>query len=127
MAETTDLHRIPAHKLAELGAIGPRLQRLADAVGMRPLAALLDISHGDLSRMVAGQRPVPQDIGKRILDLDHLFARAIQVFGDGKVVIDWLDGIEPTFGYGPPIAMLAKRGAAPLLDVLERIESGADS
>jgi len=125
MAWTIDARKIPVKRLPELGAMHPRLLRLAEILGTRPLAGLLDVDAANLSRMVAGKRNVPEEIGRRILDVDHVLARALQVFGDAQVVMDWLEGTEPTFGFGQPIVMLAKHGAGPLLDVLDRIDAGA--
>ena len=125
MAWTIDARKIPVSKLNELGAMQPRVVRLATILGIRPLAGLLGIDSGNLNQMAAGKRNVPEEIGKRLLDLDHVLARALQVFGDAQVVVDWLEGTEPTFGFGKPIVVLAKRGAGPLLEVLDRIDAGA--
>ena len=125
MGWTIDASRIPVAKLSELAAMQPRLARFAAVIGTRPLADLLGVDNGNLSRMVSGNRPIPEEVGKRLLDLDHVLTRALQVFGSGQVVLDWLEGSEPTFGFGQPVAMLAARGAGPLLEVLDRIEAGA--
>lgn len=125
MTWTIDARKLSPRKLNELGAMQPRLLRLAEILGTRPLAGLLGMDPGNLTQMVAGKRNVPEEIAKRALDLDHVLARALQVFGDAQVVVDWLEGTEPTFGFGKPIVMLSKHGAGPLLDVLDAIDAGA--
>jgi hypothetical protein len=127
MEQPFDLRGVSAQSLGKLAALEPRLQGLADSLGRQVLAALLGINADDIAPMIAGRRAIPRETGRRILDIDYLLARALYVFGSAQVVVDWLDGIEPTFGYGQPIVMLAKRGVAPLLEVLERIEAGAYS
>lgn len=122
-----EVQGISARRLAKFAAVEPRLDKLATALGVPLLATLVNARQDDLSRIIAGLKPVPPEIAKRVVDLDYLLARALQIFGDAQVVIDWLDGIEPAFGYAKPIVMLAKKGAAPLLDVLDIIEAGAYS
>ncbi len=64
------------------------------------------------------------EIARRALDLDHVLARALQIMAP-ETVIDWLEGMEPTFNFARPIDVLALQGSAPLLTILDRIEAGA--
>jgi hypothetical protein len=48
----------------------------------------------------------------------------LQIFKP-EVVIDWLEGSEPSFGFSRPIDVLAIEGSPRLLEVLDRIEAGA--
>ncbi len=76
MSWTINASRIPVAKLHELGAMQLRLARFASIIGTRALADLLGVDNGNLSRMIAGSRSVPEQIGKRLLDLDHVLPRA---------------------------------------------------
>lgn len=124
MAWTIDLGKLPVRRLGRLADMQPRVARLAETLGLRPVAALLDTDPSNLAKAIAGKRDLPASIAKRALDLDHVLARAMQVF-EPLVVVDWLEGAEPTLGFARPIDVLASRGSAPLLEVLDRIEAGA--
>jgi hypothetical protein len=71
-----------------------------------------------------GKCDLPAEIARRVLDLDHLPARALQIMRP-EVMIDWLEGTEPTLGFTRPIDVLGMEACAPLLKVLDRPESGA--
>lgn len=121
---TINLGKLPIRKLGELGSMRPRLEHLTAILGVRPLAALLDTDPSNLSKAVAGKRDLSPEIARRVLDLDHVLARALQVMKP-EVVVDWLEGTEPTFGFARPIDVLAIRGSAPLLNILDRLEAGS--
>lgn len=70
---------------------------------------------------------MPPEPAKRALDIEYVLARALLVFGDASVVVDWLRGIEQTLGFGEPLLTLAHRGADPLLKVLDRIEADSQA
>lgn len=124
MSWKIDLAKLPAGKLGRLASMQPRLERLKDLFGVRPLAALLDTDPSNLSKAIAGTRDLPPEIAKRALDLEYVLARALQLM-DPQVVLDWLEGADPAFGFARPIDILAVRGTAPLLTILDRLESGA--
>jgi uncharacterized protein (DUF2384 family) len=124
MSWTIDLGKLPVRKLGGLASMRPRLARLTEVLGVRPVAALLGTDASNLSKALAGKRDLSPEIARRALDLDHVLARALQIM-EPQVVIDWLEGSEPTFGFARPIDVLALRGSAPVLDVLDRLEAGA--
>lgn len=124
MSWKIDLVKLPAARLGRLANMQPRLERLKEVFGVRPLAALLDTDASNLSKAISGTRELSPEVAKRALDLEHVLARALQLM-EPQVVIDWLEGTEATFGFARPIDILATRGSAPLLTILDRMEDGA--
>ena len=119
-----DLAKLPARRLGGLASMQPRLERLARSLGVRPLAALLDTDPSNLAKALGGKRELSPEIARRALDLEHVLARALQIM-EPPTVLAWLEGVEPTFGFARPVDILAQRGSAPLLKILDRIEAGA--
>jgi uncharacterized protein (DUF2384 family) len=85
---------------------------------------MLQTDASNLAKALSGKRELSPLVAKRVLDLEHVLVRALQIF-EPETVVDWLEGTEPTFGFGRPIDVLLIKGAAPLLEVLDRIEGGA--
>jgi len=123
MSWTIDLGKLPVRKLGGLASMRPRLARLTEVLGVRPVAALLGTDASNLSKALAGKRDLSPEIARRALELDHVLARALQIM-EPQTVIDWLEGTEPTFGCARPIDVLAMQGSGPLLAVLDRVASG---
>lgn len=113
-------------KLHSIESPTQRLARLVKVLGLRPLATLLGTDPSNLSKATSGTRDLSTAIGRRVLDLDHVFARALQIF-EPEVVVDWLEGTEPTLGFARPIDILNLQGCVPLLNILDRIEAGGSA
>lgn len=101
----------------------PNVASLARALGVRRLARLLAITDTELRKARSGESPLPALVASRARDLDIVLARALQVFNE-KVIVNWLEGTEPTYGFARPIDIFCVRGKDALLDVLDRIDSG---
>ncbi|MHB8198062.1 MAG: hypothetical protein ACYDGW_07995 [Vulcanimicrobiaceae bacterium] len=123
MSWTIPIERARKPNLAVLADVRPMMTRLQDVFGLRTLGELLNIDGSNLNAYLHGRRSLPAHIAQRAIDLDHVLTRAAQLFS-GEVVIDWLQGQMPTFAGARPIDVLATHGAGPLLDELQRIESG---
>jgi hypothetical protein len=113
----------PKTKLAALADARPVVRRLRDLFGLRVVASLLDVDPGNLSRYLGGGRTINAEATRRAIDLDHVLARAAQVFV-GSAIIAWLTGHSQAFAGARPIDMLATDGPSPLLDELSRIAEG---
>lgn len=85
------------------------------------VARMLDVDPAMLTRWKKG-RQVSDVMRKRIIDLHDVLNRALQVFAP-DVVMHWLVGHEPFLNDARPIDVLAVRGAAPLIEALDGIES----
>jgi hypothetical protein len=105
-----------------LADIHPLLLRLVEAYGHTPLSGLLDVDTEVLTRWTRGTKIDPA-MSHRILDLHTVLVRAFQLFPP-TVVTHWLVGHEPFLNDERPIDVLAARGAGPLIEALDAIETG---
>jgi uncharacterized protein (DUF2384 family) len=124
MSRTAVIEKASTRRLHDFRSMRPRLSRLVRLLGVRPLASMLQTDASNLAKALSGKRELSPLVAKRVLDLEHVLVRALQIF-EPEAAVDWLEGTEPTFGFGRPIDVLLIKGAAPLLEVLDRIESGA--
>lgn len=106
----------------KLADVRPLVERLKNVFGLTALAAVLNADKGNLSRFLSGTRGISGDIAQRAIDVDHVLTRAAQIF-ESDVIGDWLTGYDQQLG-GRPIDVLTVQGAGPLIDTLDRIESG---
>jgi len=106
-----------------LADVQPLLARLVAAYGHNPIARLLDVDAAMVTRWNRGAKISPA-MTQRILDLHAVLARALQVFAP-ETATQWLVGHEPFLNEARPIDVLAVRGAAPLIEALDAIASGA--
>lgn len=113
---------LPPKDAAALRSVQPLLLRLIDAYGTNAVARMLDVDPAMLTRWKKGG-PVSDVMRKRIIDLHDVLSRAFQIFSP-ETVMNWLVGHEPFLNDARPIDVLALRGAAPLIEALDGIESG---
>ena len=106
-----------------LSDVRPLLARMVAAYGHNPIARLLDVDAAMLTRWKRGAKISPA-MAHRILDLHAVLAWALQIFAP-EVATQWLLGHEPFLNDARPIDVLAVRGAAPLIEALDSIASGA--
>lgn len=83
---------------------------------------MLDVDPAMITRWTRGG-PVSDVMRKRILDVHDVLSRALQIFSP-QITMQWLVGHEPFLNDARPIDVLAQRGAAPLIQALDGIESG---
>jgi hypothetical protein len=113
----------PANPLA-LADVTPLLERLEHAFGCGPLARLLDTDPSIVSSWSSGQQRMNREMERRVIDIHDVLMRAFQVL-DPDTAMRWLVGSEPFLGGRRPIDVLALRGAAPLIEAIDNMESGA--
>ena len=105
--------------------VGQLLDRLAEAFGSSGIVArLLDVDAAMITRWRKESAQISPEMRGRIIDLHDVLNRAFQIFRPRQAIM-WLFGSEPFFGGARPIDVLARRGAAPLIEALAGIESGA--
>jgi Antitoxin Xre/MbcA/ParS C-terminal toxin-binding domain len=69
------------------------------------------------------ERPEPE-VARLIVDLDHVVARAVQLW-TADVVMTWLRSPNPYLESATPLNVLRSRGAAEVLEALDATLSGA--
>lgn len=78
------------------------------------------------SRLAGGtgkERPGP-DAARRLIDLDHVLARALLIWDEG-VARDWLESPNGYLGGARPVDVLITRGPSEVLDALDAVQAGA--
>jgi uncharacterized protein (DUF2384 family) len=92
--------------------------------GVTKLASALDVSKSQPSRWRTGEEvPGPEAAG-RLLDLDHVFAYAMQAWHP-SVVTDWLESPNGFLDGARPIDVLRQRGASEVVAAVRATISGA--
>jgi uncharacterized protein (DUF2384 family) len=109
---------------AALQDLVPLLRRLVAAFGASTVAALLGVNRSMVTRWRSGKSSISEEMGDRIINLHDIFTRAFQIFRPNTAVM-WLMGSEPYFNGARPLDVLVTRGAAPLIEALGGIDSGA--
>jgi hypothetical protein len=101
-----------------------RLRKLVDTFGHNQTAALLTVDRSQLSRCLKGTEKVSVDLARRVLDLDYVIARAIQIMHDDEVG-PWLLAPEPLLGGAVPLNVLRLSGSSRVIGALDGIRAGA--
>lgn len=91
--------------------------------GVTALARALGVSASQPSRWKAGKESPSPDMARRLVDLDHVVARALLVW-DPSVVPDWLSSPNGHLGGATPLGVMATRGPAEVLMALDALEAG---
>ena len=105
------------------GLLAERLSRLIHGLGNNHLASLLDVSPSQPSRWRAGKERMSPESQRRLLDLDYVMARLLQVFPREQAEI-WLTSHNACLG-SRPIDVLRLRGAAPVVLAIDAEAQGA--
>lgn len=117
----TDLK--PAKEPDRLTDVRPLLERMVEAYGQAPVAALLGVDDSALTNWRRGKRAISPPMRVRILELHDVLSRVHQVFNP-ILASRWLMGHEPLLGGARPIDVLAQRGATPVVDALDALAAG---
>lgn len=91
--------------------------------GVTALARALGVSPSQPSRWKSGKESPSPDMARRLVDLDHVVARALLVW-DSEVVPDWLASPNGHLGGATPLGVLATQGPSSVLDALDAVEAG---
>jgi uncharacterized protein (DUF2384 family) len=100
-----------------------RLERLVNTFGHNQTAALL-AARSQLSRCTKGTEKISAELECRIIDLDFVITRALQVMHADEVG-PWLLAPEPLLGNAVPLNVLRLSGPARVIAALDSIRAGA--
>jgi hypothetical protein len=104
---------------------GSRVAFVVDRLGgVRPTAAMLDVSPTQVSRWARGERVPDGDQARRLIDLDHVIAHASLVWG-AAAIPGWLTTPNGFLDGVRPIDWIAEHGTAEVIDALEAAAAGA--
>jgi hypothetical protein len=103
--------------------LGDRLDRLALTFGNNRLAELLDVSASQPSRWRRGSEAMSPASQRRLLDLDYVVARLLQLFPMEQAEI-WLTSHNAHLG-ARPADVLRLRGAGPVIAAVDAESQGA--
>ena len=116
-----------ATRLAEPRAadwqLGDRLDRLVATLGSNRVAEILDVSPSQPSRWRRGIERMSPASQRRVLDLDYVMARVLQLFPREQAEI-WLSSHNAHLG-ARPIDVLRLRGAGPVIAAADAEAEGA--
>jgi uncharacterized protein (DUF2384 family) len=102
-----------------------RTQFLIDTLGgVTKVADVLGVSKSQPSRWKDGTERPGAETGRLIVDLEHVIARALQIW-EPDVVPVWLTSANPYLNQARPIDVLRSRGAGEVLEALDATLSGA--
>lgn len=95
------------------------------AGGTRKAADLLDVAPSQTSRWGRGES-LPGPVQARLLlDLDHVLAHALLVWGDEAVAMDWLTTANAHLDGVSPLDWLRMHGTSEVVDALRAEASGS--
>lgn len=92
--------------------------------GGTALALLLGVNKSQPSQWRNGKETPSSDMQRRIIDLDHVVARA-QMVWEPDIALDWLRSPNSHLDGATPLDVLELRGPAEVLDALDAVLSGA--
>ena len=102
-----------------------RIAFLIDSYGgVTKVARALGVAPSQPSRWRKGTERPGLDAARRLLDLDHVLARALLLWEPTAAHI-WLESPNAHLGHARPVDVLATRGAGEVLDALDAALSGA--
>lgn len=113
--------------VAEEGAvawgIGDCLDRLIATLGSNRVAELIDVSPSQPSRWHRGQEGIGPASQRRLIDLDYVMQRLLQLYPREQAEI-WLVSDNAHLG-ARPADVLSMRGAAPVVLAIDAEAAGA--
>jgi hypothetical protein len=116
-----------ARRVSEPGAaeflLAARLGELIREMGNNRLATLLDVSASQPSRWKTGEERISAENQRRLLDLDYVIARLLQLYPREQTEI-WLTSHNAHLG-SRPVDVLRLRGAGPVVAAIDAEADGA--
>lgn len=105
--------------------IGHVVNRLVEHLGgTRRLSEVLSVSRSQVRRWHRLDSRPSQKNAELLRDLDHVFARALLLWGAPEVVVDWLVGANAFLGWASPCEVIRIRGVSEVLDAIEEASRG---
>src|SRR6476646_1098430 len=96
-----------------------RIAFLIDSYGgVTKVARALGVAPSQPSRWRSGLERPGIDAARRLLDLDHVLARALLLW-EPAVALDWLESPNAYLDQARPVDVVANRGAGDVLDALD--------
>lgn len=108
---------------AALFAAPDEIERVIAALGSNTVAELLGVATSQPSRWRRGTERISPANRARLVDLDHILSRLLQVLWPDQAGA-WLTAPNPHLG-GRPIDVLALRGAGPVITAIDALAQGA--
>lgn len=99
------------------------VERVVAVLGSNTVADLLQVSHSQPSRWRAGEERLSPANRARLVDLDHVLNRLLQVLWPEEASA-WLTAQNPHLG-GRPVDVLAICGGGPVIDAIDALAQGA--
>lgn len=106
-----------------VSAVAERVDRLVRTLGNNRVADLLGVSPSQPSRWRRGQEGIAPHNQRRVVDLDYVLARLLQLYPRAQAEI-WLRSYNQHLG-ARPVDVLHLRGPALVIQALEAEEQGA--
>ncbi len=103
--------------------LGERLERLIATLGSNRVAEILGVSASQPSRWRSGTERMSPQSQRRVLDLDYVMARVLQLFPREQAEI-WLTSHNAHLG-ARPIDVLCLRGVGPVIAAADAEAQGA--
>ncbi|MPZ68677.1 MAG: hypothetical protein GEU71_04020 [Actinobacteria bacterium] len=100
-----------------------RLERLVEGFGNNRVASLLEVSQSQPSRWRQGKERLGPVSRKRVLDLDYVLSRLLQIYPREQAEI-WLTSQNSHLG-GRPLDVLHLKGVGPLIEAIDAEAEGA--
>lgn len=100
-----------------------RLDRLVEGFGNNRIADLLEVSRSQPSRWRSGKEQLGAASKRRVLDIDYVLSRLLQVYPRRQAEI-WLVSYNAHLG-GRPIDVLHLKGVAPVIEAIDAEAQGA--
>lgn len=100
-----------------------RLERLVEGFGSNRVADLLEVSRSQPSRWRRGQEKLGPTSRRRVLDVDYVISRLLQLYPREQAEI-WLTSHNAHLG-GRPLDVLHLKGVAPVIAALDAEAEGA--
>jgi hypothetical protein len=100
-----------------------RLDRLVGGLGNNKVAELLDVSQSQPSRWRRDQEGIDPENQRRVLDLDYVMSRLLQLYPQDQARI-WLRSHNAHLG-ARPVDVLRQRGVTPVIQAIDAEAEGA--
>jgi uncharacterized protein (DUF2384 family) len=100
------------------------VERLIAVLGNNTLARILGVSPSQPTRWRSKQEAIKPVNRRRLSDLDHVLDRLLMELWPDQAG-DWMTSPNAHLGGATPIDVLALRGAAPVLEAIDALATGA--
>ena len=115
----------PRPRRPRLNQAQERTEFLIDTLGGgAKLATLLRVNRSQPTQWRKGAETPSPDVGRLLIDLDHVVARASMVWAS-DLVMSWLSSPNAFLGGATPVDVLRERGSRDVIDALDAEQAGS--